>query len=276
MEKKQQTSEFEELKTGVKELLGFNVFQYKDSYIGRRFDSRLRAYHLESYDAYWELLKRDEKEQEKLLQELTINVTEFFRDPPVFEILRQQVIPRLLQKSGRIRVWSAGSSDGKEAYSLAMLFNEALGEQRAAARVEILGTDIDADCLVDARLGRYESHPGITQTDVAKQLRFLAHPEQFLVIEGNQFQVKPAVKSMVRFEYHDLISGPKKRNIDIILCRNVVIYFTRELQEVLYQDFFNALNPGGFFVMGKTETLVGPSRTLFTPFNLMERIYQKT
>ncbi len=276
MEKKQQIREFEELKAGVKELLGFNVFQYKDSYIGRRFDSRLRAYHLETYDAYWDLLRRDAKEQERLLQELTINVTEFFRDQPVFDVLRQQIIPCLLTKKGKIRVWSAGSSDGKEAYSLSMLFNEALGEQQAAARVEILGTDIDADCLDHAKLGKYECHPGILQTDIVKQLRFLPNPDHFFVIQGNQYSVKPAVKSLVRFEYHDLISGPKKQNIDIILCRNVVIYFTRELQEVLYQDFFNALNPGGFFVMGKTETLVGPSRSMFTPFNLAERIYQKT
>jgi chemotaxis protein methyltransferase CheR len=87
--------------------------------------------------------------------------------------------------------------------------------------------------------------------------------------------VKHTIKTPVIFQYHDLISGPKKHNLDLIFCRNVVIYFTRQLQEVLYKDFYNALNPGGFFIMGKTETLVGESRDLFIPYNLNERIFRK-
>lgn len=268
--------DFEELKQGVKDILGFNSFQYKDTFLGRRFNARLRALHLDNYHAYWELLKRDTVEQEKLLQELTINVTEFFRDAPVYQFVQQDIIPTVLQnKPGKIRVWSAGSSDGKEAYSIAMIFIDALRGTNPFNRVEIVGSDIDRECLQEATAGVYTSRPGITQTDIAQQIRFISNPERFFTITGNLYTIKPGVKSFVRFEYHDLISGPKKKNFDIIFCRNVVIYFTRQLQEVLYKDFYNALNPGGFFVMGKTETLVGESRDVFIPYNLKERIFRK-
>ena len=267
---------FEQLKLHVKSLLDFNTFQYKDSYLGRRFDSRLRALHLDSYNAYWDFLKKDTAEQEKLLSELTINVTEFFRDNTVYDAFKNQVIPTLLhEKQGKIRIWSAGSSEGKEAYSVAMLFVEALGAQTAKNRVEIIGTDIDKDCLEHATVGDYSSRPGIIQTDIAKQLQYLRNHTSYFDVEDNIFKVKPLLKEMVRFEYHDLISGLKKKNFDIIFCRNVVIYFTRELQDVLYVDFYNALNPGGFFVMGKTETLLGASREQFLPFNTRERIFRK-
>jgi len=268
--------EFEELKQNVRELLNFNTFQYKNTYLGRRFASRLRALHIDTYHAYWEILKNDRAEQEKLLEELTINVTEFFRDAPVWSFLQQDVIPTILrEKQGKIRIWSAGSSDGKEAYSMAMLFANALQEKNLIGRVEIIGTDIDRDCLTHASAGKYISRPGIIQTDIKKQLSFIVGPERFFDISNDGYQVKSGLKDIVRFEYHDLISGTKKHHFDLILCRNVVIYFTRELQEVLYKDFYEGLNPGGLFVMGKTETLVGASREWFIPYNIKEKIFRK-
>ena len=174
-----------------------------------------------------------------------------------------------------MRIWSAGSSDGKEAYSIAMLFLELLGENDARSKVSIIATDIDHECLKRAREGSYFSRRGISQTDITKQLSFLENPDKFFDITNENYEVKPIVKNMVSFQYHDLISGPKKHSFDIIFCRNVVIYFSRALQEVLYVDFYNALNHGGFFVMGKTETLVGDARTMFTPYNSRERVFQK-
>jgi chemotaxis protein methyltransferase CheR len=268
--------DFEQLKYNVKELLNFNTFQYKDTYLGRRFDSRLRALHLDTYHDYWVLLKKNVAEQEKLLQELTINVTEFFRDTPVWDVLSSDVLPTLLkEKQGKIRVWSAGSSDGKEAYSIAMICAKILGENGLFNKVEIFGTDIDRDCINHATEGNYLSRLGIVQTDIKKQLNFIVTPEKYFDITGDNYQVKHAIKKIVSFEYHDLISGLKKHNFDLILCRNVVIYFTRQLQEVLYKDFYNALNPGGFFIMGKTETLIGEARNLFIPYNLTERMFRK-
>jgi len=267
--------DFEELKKGVKRLLGFNTDQYKNTYLGRRFNARLRAYNLDSYHQYWKLLKDNTAEQERLLNDLTINVTEFFRDQSMYHFVHENVLPAIDQQKQKVRIWSAGSSDGKEAYSIAMLFLELLGEQKAKSKVSIVATDIDNACLQRARVGDYFSRKGISQSDVSKQLSFLKKPEQFFDIAEDHYQIKPTVKNMVSFQYHDLISGPKKRNFDIIFCRNVVIYFSRELQEVLYMDFYNALNSGGFFVMGKTETLVGEARTKFQAYNSRERVFQK-
>ncbi len=267
--------DFEELKKGVKSLLGFNTDQYKNTYLGRRFNARLRAYNLESYHEYWKLLKTNTKEQERLLNDLTINVTEFFRDQSVYQFIQQDIIPSISEHKNRVRVWSAGSSDGKEAYSIAMLFIELLGERKAKSKVSIVATDIDQACLQRAKTGAYFSRKGISQTDVSKQLSFLKNPENFFDINQDNYQIKPVVKDLVSFQYHDLISGPKKQNFDIIFCRNVVIYFSRSLQEILYMDFYNALNSGGFFVMGKTETLVGEARMKFQPYNSRERVFQK-
>ena len=276
MIKREYSKDFEDLKKNVKELIGFNTLQYKDTYLCRRFDSRLRFHHLDSYNAYWELLKEDKAEQEKLLKELTINVTEFFRDNSVYTVFKDEVLPNLKeQKQERIRIWSAGSSDGKEAYSIAMIATELFGEHNVHNKVEIIGTDIDHDCLKRATNSIYESRPGMTQTDIEKQMRFIGHPEKYFDIKDNIYTVKPRLKQLVKFQYHDLTAVNKKRNFDIIFCRNVVIYFGRDLQGTLYKDYYDALNHGGYFIMGKTETLIGDARDLFSAYNSKERIFIK-
>ena len=277
MSERKFSKDFEELKTGIKNILDFNTFQYSNNYLGRRFDSRLRVYKLDTYHAYWELLKNDEKEQEILRKELTINVTEFFRDNSMYSMYMNEVFTNMLQwkKNGKIRIWSAGSSDGKEAYSLAMIAVEKLGEIKAKSRFEIIGTDIDKACLQRATSGIYEYKPGMQQSDIKKQLSFIKNPEQYFDINDNIYSAKPCIKNLVRFEYHDLISGLKKSNFDIILCRNVVIYFNKELKEVLYMNYYNALNEGGYFIMGKTESMQGDARDRFKQYNSKERIYIK-
>jgi len=275
MEERIYPPDFHELKKGVKELLGFNTGQYKDTYLGRRFNARMRAYNIDTYHAYWEVLKNNQVEQQRLRDDLTINVTEFFRDNTAYHFLHHDVLPNLFNEKERIRIWSAGSSDGKEAYSIAMLCAELLGLRKAQQRVSIIGSDIDRESLDHARKGQYISKTGVTQTDIKKQLTFLKNPESYFTIQDNAYSMKPEIKHFVQFENYDLISGRKKFNFDLILCRNVVIYFNRELQEVLYQDFYNALNNNGFFFMGKTETLVGEARNLFVPYNTKERIFRK-
>ena len=268
--------EFETLKTGVKNILGFNTFQYKNNFLERRLDARLRVHHLNSYLEYFRLLKRDKAEQEKLLNSLTINVTEFFRDNQVYSIFQNEVVPNIIkEKKRKIRIWSAGCSDGKEAYSIAMIIMEKLGVHHAKNRVEITGTDIDRDCLQTAISGKYISRSETTKQNIEKQMRFIETPEKYFEINDGIFTAKPCLKEIVNFQYHDLISGPKRKNFDIIFCRNVVIYFTRELQEILYINFYNALNPGAYLVTGKTETLKRESRNLFTPYNLKEGIFIK-
>ena len=178
--------EFDLLKIHVQNLLGFNTLQYKDSYLRRRFDSRLRLLNLDSYHDYWEILRKDQEEQKHLLDELTINVTEFFRDNSVYAILQDEIFPQLIkQKTGKILIWSAGCSDGKEAYSIAMIAIKKLGKDKALDRVEILATDIDKNCLDRGIKGVYKSKPGLSQTDIARQLMFIGKPKYFFDIDGD-------------------------------------------------------------------------------------------
>ena len=267
---------FTDLKKGVQQLLGFDTFQYNDSYLERRLQSRMRRTNLSSYQRYWSLLKESSEEQEHLFDALTINVTEFFRDHQVYRFLQDKVLPLLLQNNNhRLRVWSAGCADGKEPYSIAILLSEIVGQEKMLERVEIIGTDIDNKCLAKAQRGIFESHPGFFQADIEEQLSSLEAPQRYFDINGQCYSVKPWLRQVVSFYDHDLTSGVAVDHVDIIFCRNVVIYFIRALKERLYQQLYSALNPGGFLFLGMTEVLQGSSRELFYPFNLLYRVYRK-
>jgi chemotaxis protein methyltransferase CheR len=267
---------FEDLKTGVKQLLGFDIFQYNDRYLERRLWSRMRRTNLPSYQQYWSLLRESTMEQEKLFDALTINVTEFFRDHQVYTCLQNDVLPLLLHNDkDRLRIWSAGCADGKEPYSIAMILSEVLGREETLRRVEIIGTDIDRTCLAKAQSGIFESYSGVLQADIEEQLSFLNNPEQYVDTDDRWYTLKPWLRHVVSFHDHDLTFGVPLDHVDIIFCRNVVIYFTKALKERLYQEFYHALNPGGFLFLGMTEILQGKSRELFVPFNPLCRVYRK-
>ncbi|RLF58856.1 MAG: protein-glutamate O-methyltransferase CheR [Thermoplasmata archaeon] len=270
------SKDFHELKENITKILDFNSFQYNDSYLARRFKSRLNHFKIDTYHEYWGLLKEDLEEQQKLRKELTVNVTEFFRDHTTFNTLQNEVIPEVInQNNDNIRIWSAGSSDGREAYSIAMLFIEKMGEQQAKRKLKIIGTDIDKDCLEYARKGTYSGKSGYGQMDVGDQLGYFKSYKKYVDINDGSYTFKPAVREIVNFEFHDLISGRKKSNFDIIFCRNVVIYFNRELKNTLYMDFYNALKPGGKLILGKSETLLGDAMQQFKKYKPVERIYLK-
>jgi len=267
---------FDMLKQKILYESGLDVGKYKDSYLRRRFRIRTRAKGAASLYSYIKILDQDPLEYPRLMDTLDVNVTEFFRNPEAFDYLKDEIIPNIIaMKKARgknsIRVWSAGCSDGKEGYSLSMLFHEALGHRIEDYQVRIKCTDIDPTALRIALGGVYESIPPI---DLRAQIK-----PQYLIkyfhIDGTRLSLKSMVKDLVHFEQHDLFSGKKYNGFDLILCRNVTIYFSRELQEELYMNFYRALNSGGFFVMGKTEMLVGAARDRFKAVSNRERIYQK-
>ncbi|OYT28320.1 MCP methyltransferase [Thermoplasmatales archaeon ex4572_165] len=270
------SKDFFVLKENITKILDFNTLQYSDSFIDRRFKTRLNHFKFNTYHEYWKLLKNDLQEQKKLRKELTINVTEFFRDHSTFNVLQNIIIPEIInQKNDTINIWSAGSSDGREAYSIAMLFIEKMGEYDAKRKLRIIGTDIDQDCLECARSGIYKENSGYEQMPVENQLSYFKNHQKYFDIKDGSYTFKPSVKELVHFEFHDLISGNKKTNFDIIFCRNVVIYFNRELKNKLYIDFYNALKTGGKLILGKSETLSGDAMQHFKKYNLIERIYLK-
>ncbi len=260
--------EFGELKAIIKKKIGFNCEEYKQAHLKRRLAVRLRACNSKSYKEYAEALSKNGEESQRLKETLTVNVTEFFRNPETYESFRSIALPELtVQKGGYIKAWSAGCSNGEEPYSIAIMLCEFLNSFARRYNISILGTDIDEDSLKKAESGIYQP----------KQLEKLNREriERFFIKKDNTYRVADEIRRMVHFRRHDMISGLRLFGFDIIFCRNVTIYFDQKLQEKLYMNFYNALNEGGYFVMGKTETLVGNAGKLFEPVDIKERIYKK-
>ncbi|HEY0971352.1 MAG TPA: protein-glutamate O-methyltransferase CheR [Gemmatimonadales bacterium] len=251
---------------------GFRCGSYKERCLRRRLAVRMRARGVHTYDDYVRVLGGDPREWDRLLDALTINVTRLFRDPAAYAGIEREVVPRLWAcGTGPIRAWSAGCSSGDEAYSLAVLFHrhaESLGQADCLDRVSIVGTDIDRGSLEAAALGRY---PESAFADVPPELRAR------YFTGGSPAEVVPELRAMTRFERRDLLHEPPPADdLDLILCRNVLIYFDRETQERLFSTFRDALRPGGFLVLGKVETLLGDSRRGFIPVLARERVFRRT
>ncbi len=245
---------------------------YRPGTLKRRIQSRLRATGCSSYSEYLLYLNKNSHEYDLLLDAMTINVTEFFRDSATFACLEKNVIPeiiRMKERSGKkvIRVWSAGSSYGEEAYSLAMLFSEALKEKMPRFYLRIFGTDIDANCIQVAKQGVY------SREQVKKIPAFLL--EKYFSFTGSGYELESGIKDIVRFSLHNLVSDNPLGPMDLILCRNVLIYFKRPLQESVCRNFYKTLHEDGFLVLGKVESLMGWAFAGLNTINLQERVYQK-
>ena len=261
--------ELEKLKRKIERDRGFNCSFYKDKCLRRRIAVRMRARGQRSFADYAALLDREPGEYDHLLDTLTINVTKFFRNLETWQAIEQQVLPPLFDVPGPVRVWSAGSASGEEAHTVSILVHEWAERHHRRGdvdRVRIVGTDIDRKSLENAQRGVY---PELSLSETPPHLR------QRWFSPGPPFRIRPEAQRNVSFVRRDLISERAEGGQNLILCRNVVIYFDREIQERLFKDFYDALVPGGFLVLGKVETLIGVARTLFRPVNNRERIFQK-
>ena len=261
--------ELELLKRKIERERGFNCQFYKDKCLRRRIAVRMRARGRHTFAEYGQLLDREPAEYDLLLDTLTINVTKFFRNIETWHAVEQQVAPSLFEGRAPIRVWSAGSASGEEAYTASILLREWAernGKTGDLSRLKITGTDIDRRSLETAERGVYPDLSLTETPESVKQRWFSATPP---------FQIHPEAKRNVSFVRRDLISGEPVPEQSLIFCRNVVIYFDREIQERLFKRFYDSLVPGGFLVLGKVETLIGVARTLFRSVNNRERIFQR-
>lgn len=267
-------SEFAFLTGKIARERGFGCGSYKEKCLRRRIAVRMRARGVHTYGDYARILDTDAREYELLLDALTINVTKLFRNWEAFDAIARRVIPGLWEATeGRINIWSAGCSSGEEAYSLAILLHRHAserGELPWLSRVTVLGTDIDNASLAAAERGAY-AEPAFADTPAeVREAYFSPDPPHV---------VHQAVRRMVRFERRDLLREPapemSAEGIHLIACRNVIIYFDRDTQESLFERFHDALAPGGFLVLGKVETLLGPARSLFATVESRERIFRR-
>jgi chemotaxis methyl-accepting protein methylase len=261
---------FAELTGKIARDRGFGCASYKEKCLRRRIAVRMRARGVHTYADYARLLDADPREYELLLDALTINVTKLFRNWETFAAIGRAVIPELWARDEpALRVWSAGCASGEEAYSLAVLFHrhaEAVGAPHRLSRVSVLGTDIDRASLDAALRGAYQE---ASFADTPPELR------QAYFAPSAPHEIRPEVKRLVRFERRDLLREPPPEGMHLIACRNVIIYFDRTTQEALFERFHAALVPGGYLVLGKVETLLGPARTMFAAVDSRERIFRR-
>jgi chemotaxis protein methyltransferase CheR len=269
----QHPGDFTELTRKISADRGFGCASYKEKCLRRRIAVRMRARGVHTYIDYARILDDDAGEYDRLLDALTINVTKLFRNWDAYASIAANVVPELWHREQpHIRVWSAGCSSGDEPYSLAVLFHRfaaTSGMLAQLSRVDILGTDIDKACLDAAERGQFEEGD-FTDTPEDLRSRYFSATAPF--------SVAPIIKSMVRFERRDLLSQTPPTaagRFDLIVCRNVLIYFDRDSQERLFDRFHEALAPNGFLVLGKVETLLGRARQMFTPVDARERVFRR-
>lgn len=260
--------DFTLLKRFIEQTLKIQCSNYKEDYIKRRLLSRMRSTGTSTYDEYLRYLRANTLELDLLRNALTINVTEFFRDADVYDILRKEIFPALFSRRKKVRIWCAGCSTGEEPYSLAMILSEAMTLDREIS-VQIYATDIDEVVLGKAKEGIYPVKAMGKLTEAQIHRHFTKLPD------GN-FQARSHLKELIRFRPHDLMSGqPISRYLDMISCRNVTIYFTEKQKDDLVRMFHGALVTGGYYVMGKTEYLGREVEGLFVPVNSLQKIYMK-
>jgi chemotaxis methyl-accepting protein methylase len=249
---------------------GVALDAYKPKCLARRIAVRMRACAVHTYDAYLDVLDGEPAELERLHAALTINVTRCFRNPEVWAALTR-ALPSLFERPGEVRVWSAGCASGEEAHTLAILLAQAaesLGRPEWLERVRIEATDIDRDSLVRTRAGRYKA-AALVETPAGVARRWFRE-------EGDGMVADPALRARIDVRAHDLTRDPVPlARYDLIACRNVVIYFDRAMQERLFSSLHDALRPGGYLVLGKVETLIGPVRERLELIDIRERIYRR-
>ncbi|HSN59084.1 MAG TPA: protein-glutamate O-methyltransferase CheR [Clostridiaceae bacterium] len=216
---------------------------YKSKQLHRRIESLMKRSKADSIELYIDMLKKDPSQQQKFLDFITINVTEFFRNPSVFEDFRKNVEDYASKGNRQLKIWSAACSIGSEPYSIAMMLDEML----RGKDYFILATDIDSTILARAKIGEYSEHE---VKNVSSDYRV-----KYFTRTGDMYTIKPELKKRITFKKHDLIRDEYEMNFDIIVCRNVVIYFKQETKDELYRKFSKSLKKGGLLFVGSTESM---------------------
>jgi chemotaxis protein methyltransferase CheR len=251
---------------------GFNLSLYKDKCIKRRIAIRIRATQSATAEAYGNLLLQDGSELDALLQVLTIHVSEFFRNPTTYAKLTNEIFPflfNLCKKENRntLNLWSVGCAGGEEPYSLALLMKDSFPEETARVNCSIYATDVSDAVLKVASKGVYGS-------ERLKSLPQLLKSRYFTYCDG-KYQLLPEIMELVTFEQSDLYCTETYPKSDMIMCRNVLIYFEQKQQAKIIKGFVDALPSGGILVLGKSENLLGETRKPFQTICPVERIYRK-
>ncbi len=236
----------------VLDLTGIDLDCYKGNQLERRLQGILRRVGADDLNQYSRLLLAEPARVKEFRDFLTINVTEFFRNPDKFEELKQKIFPELIRRSPRLRIWSAGCSTGAEPHSLAIIMDEV----DPRGHHELIATDLDEEALKTAREGTYQERD---MREVSPQRR-----DRYFTRQGDFWTVRPEIRAKIRLQQQNLLKDPFPTDVDLILCRNVVIYFSEEAKDDLYRRFHRALKSGGILFVGGTESLLKARELGFT------------
>ncbi|WNH07764.1 CheR family methyltransferase [Thalassobellus suaedae] len=229
---------------------GCNFGDYKDSTVIRRVEKRMAINQITKLEDYIKYLQKNTEEVLKLFNELLIGVTSFFRDKEPFENLKKDIIPKIIEKKSNgdtIRVWIPGCSTGEEAYSIAVIFNEVISQQKKDIKVQIFASDIDEKAISIARLGVYSD---TIVTDVEKD-----RLHSYFYVEGQNYRIKKEIRDQIVFAEHNLMKDPPFSKLDMISCRNLLIYLNIEAQKKVFSIFHYALRDDGVLFLGNSESL---------------------
>ena len=240
-----ETDNYEKFKKDILALAKIDLNSYKEKQMRRRINTLITKNHIATYDEYVALIKKDKEKFEQFINFLTINVSEFYRNPDQWKILENEVFPKLIQKFGKnLKIWSAACSTGDEPYSLVM----ALSRHLPLANIKVIATDIDKQVIDTARMGLYNENSIASVPDDLKK--------KYFTKVGNSYQISDEIKKRVEFKEHDLLKDPYPGGCNLIVCRNVVIYFTEEAKDEIYAKFYKALATGGVLFIGSTEQIM--------------------
>lgn len=227
---------------------GIDLSLYKEAQMKRRLTSLRDRKGFEDFREYYDSLSCDPELFDELLDRMTINVSEFYRNPQRFEVLQQKILPMLLQGKKKIKVWSAACSTGEEPYTLVMILSHFLNLNN----IEIIATDIDEMAMKRAQKAVYSER---SLKEVPEKIR-----KKFFIKEGAFYKVSEDIKKRVTFKKHNLLADYYENNCDLIVCRNVLIYFTEEAKEKIYSNFGKSLKSNGILFVGSTEQIFSPSK----------------
>ncbi|APH04599.1 CheR family methyltransferase [Bacillus weihaiensis] len=254
--------DYEQFIKNIKVKTGIDLSLYKEAQMKRRLTSLYEKRGFSSFSDFYLGMNKEKEIYYEFLDRMTINVSEFYRNYKRWEVLEEKILPNMLKKTNQLKVWSAACSTGEEPYTLAMILSNLV----PLSKVKVFATDIDDNVLARAKLGVY---PERSLNEVPENIK-----KKYFEKEGSTYKVIPEIKNAVTFKKQNLLSDTFDNGFDLIVCRNVLIYFTEEAKENLYHKFSQSLKNGGIFFVGSTEQIFNADRYNFTSVDTF--FYQKS
>ncbi len=239
-------ADYEWFKKGVYDLTKIDLNAYKEKQMKRRIDTLIGKYEVKGYDGFLDLIKKDREALDAFVSYLTINVSEFFRNKEQWQLMDKEMVPELMSKFGKnLKIWSAACSTGDEPYTIVMM----LSKHIPLNQISVLATDLDAVVLAKAKAGIYDKKEVAGVPDEFKKKYFTETPD-------GKMKVADEIKSRVTFKQADLLRDPYPKDYHLIVCRNVLIYFTEEAKDDIFRKYYATLAPGGILFIGSTEQII--------------------